>query len=347
MAQSHIDVHGTVECASLVSHYLHNYDSLCSGDDASTKETLGADASSLAAVSSLHLTVDNKYFTAKVGLSVYNSAASVAPSNSKAEALVVAMSLLEAAAFRLHEDTDVASLLSASATQHLSADDIPAYAVQLLVTVADVASGEGEAPALAELLPQAAREALVGWCCANNFELVELDAASAQTLCATHDEREKEGLPRLVEALSSHMWSSAVNKSQPRKGGAGGASYSSTQPAPTVGEVGPEVATATAAAAAAATAENKDKKEKGEVKPTAAESSESGNPFLPADPSLEEDANDPDTAVFTLLNQARSVREAVEKGNMSDSDRRDAAAQMAMRFASMMNLQGESGSDSD
>ena len=40
------------------------------------------------------------------------------------------------------------------------------------------------------------------------------------------------------------------------------------------------------------------------------------------------------------------VRDAVEKGNMSDVDRREAAAQMAMKFASMMGGMGDD-SDSD
>ena len=310
---SHIEVNGTVEQTSRLCHFLHHYASLCSG-----VQGIDTDASALTAAEA-RLVVDNKYFTAQAGFTMCTgTAAAAAAAASTAEALVVVMSAEAAAALRLTQDTEVAAVLSAAKaagiqapTQSISSpenDRSPSYAVQLLVTVADPANGE----ALTEV-PQPTREALVGWCCTHNFELIELDASSTSALCCTHDEREKEGLPRLVEALSSHMWASAVNKSQ-KKGptGTGGSSggYSTSQPAPTASEVGPEVAAAVTASAAAAAAAVAPAAATAAATPgnSADKGAADANPFMPKDPSLEEDTDDPDTAVFSLLNQARAVR---------------------------------------
>lgn len=124
-------------------------------------------------------------------------------------------------------------------------------------------------------------------------------------------------MPRLIEALQSHMWSSMR-----RKG-----------PAASSGPVG-----------AQPLADVEEEDDEDDRVPVSLPSPPGQEPSdLPPNPFPSADENDfvgMEDFVKTMM-QARSMREQVDKGALNDEDRREQAAQFAMRLMEMLHLEEE------
>lgn len=92
----------------------------------------------------------------------------------------------------------VEEFISRSADQSSEADD--SVPVRLLAVVRQAGQ---------ESLTEEERYKCALWALDHGYELVDIDL---EAVIATHDEREKEGLPRLIEALHANMWSGMERK---------------------------------------------------------------------------------------------------------------------------------------
>ena len=177
----------------------------------------------------------------------------------------------------------------------------------------------------------------IGWSLDHGFEFIFIDSSD---LMATADEREKEGLPRLLESLHSHQWSSMVPKSSSGSSGSGSGSSRG-------GEVEQQQAGDVFQFHDQAVVEEEGEgegEEDGSKKKSVGVAMK-GNPFLAGvEPSDDETKDD---GLDQLMAQARQLRELVDTGNLSDAERRDKAAAFAMKFASMVDLGDEDDSDEE
>lgn len=170
------------------------------------------------------------------------------------------------------------------------------------------------------------------WCLDRGYEYVEADLSQEGQLSG-HDERDKDGFARIVEAISGTVWSSAVmekSKKQELK-----QSYDEEKETLATAKQGEE---------------------------------ESENPYVPPDPSLLDtqiqselvkDSVDASTENYFiddakaaeqdrtmenlegLLREAASIREASRAGELTDDERRKRAADAATLMMSLMNQMDE------
>ena len=181
-----------------------------------------------------------------------------------------------------------------------------------------------EEPDAPDVLTQDARSAIVEWCVDDGYELVEArvlvgekDPASAEAWLMADSEitsRDKAGVPRILEALESTMWSTLVQRhpvlqqaaAAVASGGAESASASATE--------GAGCASAAPAAAAAA---------------APAEEADDDVPPADFDPTKDVDLN-------VMIERAREVRRRGE--GMSDEERREFAATAALELAAQLGM---------
>jgi len=219
-------------------------------------------------------------------------------------------------------------------------------------------------------LSEEARGAWINWSLDHGFELIEIDSSG---LTDSWKEREKEGLPRLMEALQANMWSSMVRKeasgssSSSSSGGGGavggsGGGSSSVSSTSSVFEFhnkqgiateSKQEATSEASTGASAFDEQyfrrmREADETNEQNAQAVdlpvldeggEHNDSSSELPAADASLDRFAD--------ILAQAKSTREAALSGKLSDHDRRAQAAQMAMQLSQLLSMAGEDEDDED
>mmetsp|Transcript_11182 Transcript_11182/g.17026 ORF Transcript_11182/g.17026 Transcript_11182/m.17026 type:complete len:324 (+) Transcript_11182:34-1005(+) len=185
------------------------------------------------------------------------------------------------------------------------------------------------------------------WSLDNGFEYLEIDVSNP---VEGHQLREKEGLPRLMEALNSNMWRSMKKKTS------GVAQVDKTvfrMPAVETPSEKPDDT----------------RTEKEDCKPnrnheasasavesqegcaSAAAEKESGPDFMDiiqgTIPMNNEDKDDKMWNDFSnVISQARQMREQAVKGNISDEDRRAKAAELAMQFCAMMDFDDSSDDES-
>jgi Alpha and gamma adaptin binding protein p34 len=131
------------------------------------------------------------------------------------------------------------------------------------------------------------------WALDHSCEFVEIDM---ENVTATHDEREKEGLPRLIEALHANMWSGMERKAA-----------SSVEPTAEGGAPVP-IQTRTAD-------EDKDKD-------------------TDKDHNKDDDGEDMLEKFSELLANARDFRE--KSSQLSDEERRERAAEFALKFSAIL-----------
>jgi hypothetical protein len=176
------------------------------------------------------------------------------------------------------------------------------------------------------------------WCLDRGYEYVEVDL-SDEGMQRGHEERDKEGFARVVEAIESCMWSSHVMK--PRGGAAAVKNLESTTPttAPDVNEdtkseqhIKADVSTrdstdddATREAAAVASLMNEVK----EIQPQ---------------DNLPEAENRQQEIAFHELEQvmteAKRIREASQSDSMTDEERRQRAGDTAVRLMGLLEKLG-------
>jgi hypothetical protein len=151
-----------------------------------------------------------------------------------------------------------------------------------------------------------------------------LHCCSYHCLCAGHNDRDKIGLPRLIEAMESTMWSTVQRKPKP-------STSTTNTPVPTT----QSSSTTAPDSTPSTTSTSYEPPAPTNVSTTTAEE----NPFLPPQPDDEEDD---DMHVFTQLaqamEQARIVRDRARNENLSDSERREQAAKMMLKFTELLGL---------
>lgn len=188
------------------------------------------------------------------------------------------------------------------------------------------------------------------WCLDNGFELIPV---SRKSPFQTWGEREKEHIPRVLEALESTLWST-MEKHAPSTHTdtqQGAAQSTEDESAPSSVSTG---AGALAADASCSTGERR------QDEPEAREKDfERLYSFLQKgqDREGDDDEGAGDTgendAIFSFIDEARRVREAALSGNMTDEERRANAAKAAERLAALMFAgdededEGEDGDEKD
>eukprot|EP00545_Synedropsis_sp_CCMP1620_P007399 CAMPEP_0119005328 /NCGR_PEP_ID=MMETSP1176-20130426/1648_1 /TAXON_ID=265551 /ORGANISM="Synedropsis recta cf, Strain CCMP1620" /LENGTH=407 /DNA_ID=CAMNT_0006957117 /DNA_START=66 /DNA_END=1289 /DNA_ORIENTATION=- len=118
--------------------------------------------------------------------------------------------------------------------------------------------------------PQGEYSTRILWCLDRGYEYVEVDLSAAGQ-AAGHDERDKEGFARVMEAIQGTVWSSAVMKPKNTK------TAMVPAPAPMVPTTSPMVPTTTTTATATATAINE---------PASNNNNNNNNTYEPPNPEL-------------------------------------------------------------
>ncbi len=187
------------------------------------------------------------------------------------------------------------------------------------------------------------RAALVLWALDHGFEFLQADATNP---VEGGSDREKEGLPRAWEAMQSVMWSSM--EMLPPGGASSGVGVSSAVTAPDSAEV----TTASAGATSAGEVEQKEadtdfllKQAIDEVDEAASTSTsrgaaqEAGGAPAAEEGPQESDLSNTDTDEFeAMLAQVAAVRAANQREGITDEQRRQNAADMALKLLSAFGL---------
>lgn len=271
------------------------------------------------------LTVSNRYFSAKVQLK--DLPASDTNSNEeKEDGVILVFDALQSNPDNITE-TSNNTLFDSLAHVHSHAEKADTCG-DLLRLCVGVHVGEATPSQLRGNAHEEEFSKRVLWCLDHGYEYLEVDL-SKDAQKSGHDERDKEGFARLVEAISGTVWSSAImekKKQQELK-----QSY---------------------------------QQEKEQLQQQDDEK-EQENPYVPPDPSLLDSEiqaslvnNDTDTQpqehdYFTnddggeeeramenlegLLREATRIREASRAGEMTDDERRKRAADAATLMMNLMN----------
>ncbi len=288
--------------------------------------------------------VDNKYFTADLDLHhVFQDASLEVPSTiTNCEGFIIVVSKQIAEDATSSTENDQASFTKKS----IAVDE--SVAVRLLVVLSPSADAQSEE----QCLSMQAKEAWMNWCFDHSFEFIEVQTGNEQALQRTFNEREKDGLPRVIEALNSHMWRSMHQKSG--KPVSLSASLAENANSPSYAS---EAASAPAIDSASvqhvgdtAAKEVKISQVNAPVFGPAVSITESGktdaNPFLSelvaASGAGGDQDNDDEAVLFKIVDEAKALRTAVMSGTLSDQERRKQAEAMALRFAAMLDLDDDS-----
>jgi hypothetical protein len=213
------------------------------------------------------------------------------------------------------------------------AAEIDAFAMKLLVQLI----GDG--------FPMASKvtEESTLWAVDHGFEYVEVDESH---LVQGWQEREKDGLPRLMEAIQSTMWTCLKKKNIHAVHVQEQASSSSSDKGENVFQFG-EASTKTTVAVERDAARRQialealDNATTGSVRPTnvASTSGEVGHENVGEDHDVEDFSD--------IMEKAKRLRDEATAGNMSDDERRRKAAEMALQLAKMMNLDDDDYDDDE
>ena len=275
------------------------------------------------------IAIDNKYFTASVALADLDLAGAAAEGGDSKEDGVLLV-FRDAVAGQAAPLDALASVHSAAEASNQAGD-----LLRLLVAVS-----MGPVPDKTTKAAEEEYSRRVLWCLDRGYEYVEADCSEAAQK-AGHDEREKDGFARVVEAVGGTVWSCAVNKPREQRGAAaalakieaelqerekeqeGGAGSSETD---------------TSDKAGADTNEAK-------AEPTAADAFP-----MPPEPKADEVAGDggdkdgEDQFFFenldSVMAQVRSISSQARSGALTDEERRMKASDAAVALMGMLENMG-------
>jgi len=333
-------VAGSACCTGLVVQGIAQYDDLCNG--AAQLGGANAYASSVAAEAAVTVDLHAKYYDAAVAFKPCSDTSDGNGWDAQLRAADVA-SPVEGLIFVTDSDVLV------DATKACLADAAGAASrlnVKLLVHVQW--SGAAE-------LSDAERLARTEWCLDHGFELVEVDAADP---VRNWKDREKEGLPRLVEALHSTMWSSMVRKDKPTTTvfarAEAAAATTATATAMAAPAPAPVPATAPATASTTKTATSSAVKitdpAQGSAAPAARVLTVTSADSITLEQVDEED-DDPDgedamlAQLEEVISQAREYRQQAVDGAVPDEERLRRAEHVARALAAMLHLDDDDDDD--
>jgi len=172
-------------------------------------------------------------------------------------------------------------------------------------------------------LSDEARYACAVWALEHSCEFVYVDTTA--DLVSTWNDREKDGLPRVVEALQANMWSSMLRK-ESKDGHLKGA-------------VPPTVLSSPSSPAPPATTSEKPNSENQSIVDILSSAGPAAEELSQEERMLE--------CFAGLVADARAQRDAVLAGNISDQQRRDRAAAFAMQFSKMLDDGEDEDEDED
>lgn len=310
--------------------------------------------------------LETKYYTADLDVHVLPAGEWHAPGDAAAEALDGAEALIV-----LLDATERGSFAGAQAWADRAAD--AGVGTLLCVTnKVDVVTGavpgaeldgDGEAETLSGAAAAAATaspaagehdvfvQRVTEWCLDAGFEHVQTAATAPHVGGAGRD---KGGVPRVLEALQCTMWGSMRR----RGGGGGGGGDSDAAAAAAAAEpesTGDDISSPSSAAdapAAAAPASTSDSAAAAAAAAPAERSPEDAVRQLlrgvaGADGDADGGGDDDDSAVERLMADMQRVRDAARGPGMSDAQRREAAARMAMQLFALMGAGGDDDEDDD
>ena len=275
------------------------------------------------------IAIDNKYFTASVALADLDlSGAAAGGEDAKEDGILLVFH--DAVAGQAAPLDALASVHSAAEASNQAGD-----LLRLLVAV-------GPVPDKATKAAEEEYSRRVLWCLDRGYEYVEADC-SESGVKAGHDEREKDGFARVVEAVSGTVWSCAVNKPREQRGAAAALAKieAELQEGEKKQEGGPSEPD---------TSDNKggaDTRSTGEAKaePTAADAFP-----MPPEPKADEVAGDSgdkggeDQFFFenldSVMAQVRSISSQARSGALTDEERRMKASDAAVALMGMLENMG-------
>ena len=191
-----------------------------------------------------------------------------------------------------------------------------------------------------ENIVEAKREKYFLWALDNSFELIDINMSK---LLDTFNDREKEGLPRLIEAIEATNWSSVAKKNNDTR-------TSATANVSLLTHVSTDLISSSLTCSPqrqpVVTAHmNTSNDTTDESKPVVfANIPELSEPAASTYSGAEDEIM---TTYSNIVEEARRLREDVMAGTVSDEERRNKAAECALKFAQMMNFDEESSDDDD
>jgi len=272
------------------------------------------------------ITVDNKYFTATVALTDLDidSASAESSTDSAVDRKEDGMILAFHDVFSASSTAAATSPLDVLASVH-SAAEASNQAGDLLRLLVAVTMGPVSDKSTKAAEEEYSRRVL--WCLDRGYEYVEADC-SVEGMKLGHEDREKDGFARVVEAVGGTVWSCAVNK--PRGGAASFAAGT-----------GPSADRSAAGATVPQPTERKESKAK----------SSSNSPFsLPPEAEIigddDDDGNDDEGGklVFDdlekVMAEAARIRSQAKSGALTDEQRRMRAGDAAVALMGVMERMG-------
>jgi len=170
---------------------------------------------------------------------------------------------------------------------------------------------------------------LVLWSVDNGYEYIDIDSNDSSSISIISDSREKEGFPRLIEALEATMWSSLQMKDKVI-----------TTTSSITSEILISEQTSTIKEEQIVSSEEKTNREyKIHM--------DSNNKLIL---EVEDDIDEEDVFYKNfsdVIEKAKDIRAQVLSGNLSDKERRDNAAAIALQLAKMIDLNDDDDDDDD
>lgn len=276
------------------------------------------------------ISIDNKYFTASVALADLDLADAAAGGEDAKEDGVLLV-FQDAVAGQAAPLDALASVHSAAEASNQAGD-----LLRLLVAVS-----MGPVPDKTTKAAEEEYSRRVLWCLDRGYEYVEADCSEAGVK-AGHNEREKDGFARVVEAVGGTVWSCAVNKPRDQRGAA--AALAKIEAELQEGEEKQE-----GGASDPDTSDNKGGADTSTGEAKAEPSAADAFP-MPPEPKADEVAGDggdkdgDDQFFFenldSVMAQVRSISSQARSGALTDEERRMKASDAAVALMGMLENMG-------
>jgi hypothetical protein len=277
------------------------------------------------------ITVSNRYFDAPVILKGLNESVVQTSSSSLIQEDGIILIFNSSKDAPTHQSFDSLSPIHEAAIQTNRSGELLRIVVGIAIGPSPLSDGSKKSE------EEYSRRVL--WCLDRGYEYVEVDV-SEEGMTRGHDDRDKEGFARVVEAISSCMWSSHVMK--PRVGNVAAASTVETTKAETSGvsenkseqndkidSTSINIDDASREAAAVTTLMN------------------GVNEIQPRDDSSSNDettqTRQQEIAFHELeqvMSEAKRIREASQNDSMTDEERRQRAGDTAVRLMGLLEKLG-------
>ena len=278
------------------------------------------------------IAIDNKYFTASVALADLELVDAGVDGGGDAKEDGVLLVFHDNVAGQAAPLDALASVHSAAEASNQAGD-----LLRLLVAVS-----MGPVPDKTTKAAEEEYSRRVLWCLDRGYEYVEADCSEAGVK-AGHDEREREGFARVVEAVSGTVWSCSVNKPRAQRGAAAALAKIEAE----MQKGGEE---------REGGASEPDTSDKGGADTSGATAADAFP--MPAEPKADQDAgnngdNDGEDKLFfenleSAMAQVRSISSQARSGTLTDEERRMKASDAAVALMGMLESMGfddESSSD--